>query len=276
MKRYASCLFMVLALSGFVEAQAPKAEPEAIRSTRELLRLMESEIETRDFRNEIKLSELTEVINDRLKAAGKPEIQFHWDHRAFQEFNDVQPGELLVKMERLPARLSIRQLLKRAVASIEVPTEMLVRGGQVDVLPQEHTGKQYLLNRRVDAEYDNQPLSRVLEDLADQAGLTVVLDPRAKDKAKTAMTVRFRGDVAVQDAIRMVSEMADLKLVHFASGLYVTTPDHAAKLQKELREIYDAASSATSPVLGLGAAPPPSPLVPPAPPPTPPQRMGGI
>ena len=274
MKRFASSLCMVLALAGIARAQSPKDNPERVSPTKELHRLLQVEIDTRGFEGEIKLADFLELVNDRLKAVGKPEIRFLLDPRAYREFNDVKPGELAVKLDRIPAKFAIRQLLQRAMPSIEIHSEFIVRGGHVEILPQEHTGKSYLLNHRIDADYDHRPLEQVLEDLAEQAGLTVVLDPRVKERAKAIVTARFRGDVAVQDAVRMVSEMADLKLVHLVSGLYVTTPEHAAKLQKELREIYEPQPNAAQP-MGLGGAGPiESPLAPPLPPTA--QRLGGM
>ena len=107
--------------------------------------------------------------------------------------------------------------------------------------------------------------------------MSIVLDPRAKEKVKTAVTARFNDDVAMQDALRMLTEMAELKIVYLVTGMYITTPEHARAMQKELKDLYEPKMPAggfgmpggglPDPNLFQGFDPSISPLSPPLPPP---------
>jgi hypothetical protein len=68
--------------------------------------------------------------------------------------------------------------------------------------------------------------------------VSVVIDGRARDKARTPLTAHFRNDVPLLEALRLVTESAGLKLVEFsdnagqARALFVTTPEHAQILRR--------------------------------------------
>ena len=57
-----------------------------------------------------------------------------------------------------------------------------------------------------------------LDDLSALTGLSIIVDPRAKPKAQTALTAPFNGDVALRDAVLMLAEMAELKPVFLTTG----------------------------------------------------------
>ena len=87
------------------------------------------------------------------------------------------------------------------------------------------------------------------------------------------VSARFRDDVALQDAVRMLTDMAELKIVYLVTGLYVTTPEHAKVMQKELKAIYEGSAPTNSPFMPNAGVPPDptiapleSPLAPPLPP----------
>jgi hypothetical protein len=85
-------------------------------------------------------------------------------------------------------------------------------------------------------------LEDVLQDLAYQTGASVAIDPRAGEKARAAITATFRNDTTLEAALRMVAEMAELKLVVLPGGLFVTTPEHADKVLKERTALQSASN----------------------------------
>ncbi len=132
------------------------------------------------------------------------------------------------------------QLLEAALAQIKTGNATyLVRAGRVEILTKTRASKEHLLNQTFFADFKNLPLEDALDELGERTGVSVVIDGRAKDMKKTAITARFRNDVAVQDAVRILAEMADLKLVHLPTGLFVTTAEQAQKFRKELKDIYE-------------------------------------
>ncbi len=84
----------------------------------------------------------------------------------------------------------------------------------------------------VNANIDRLLLSEALPLLAEQAGLNVVLDARAGEKAKAPVTARLR-NAPLDTAVRLLADMAGLKSVQIDNVLYVTTPDNAKTLQEE-------------------------------------------
>jgi hypothetical protein len=72
--------------------------------------------------------------------------------------------------------------------------------------------------------------------LADNTGISYAIDPRVKDKAETRVTAFFGNDMSLGGALRILVDMAGLKMVDMQSGLYITSPANAQTLEKELRD----------------------------------------
>src|SRR5439155_3331146 len=71
-----------------------------------------------------------------------------------------------------------------------------------------------------------QPLEDVLEELSESARANVVLDTRASDNAKKPITARL-ANVPLDNAVRLLADMAGLKAVQVGNVLYVTTKENA-------------------------------------------------
>jgi hypothetical protein len=83
------------------------------------------------------------------------------------------------------------------------------------------------------ATLDKVPLEDALKDLAEQTDFNVVLDNRAGEKGKTPVTARLR-NTPLDTALRLLSDMADLRSVHLDNVLYVTTKENAAAMEARL------------------------------------------
>src|SRR5262249_48313531 len=84
----------------------------------------------------------------------------------------------------------------------------------------------------VDVECVDKPLTAALGEIRDHSGVNIVLDQRAADKARKAVTVRMTR-VPVDTAVRLLADMADLRMVVMDNVLYVTSSDNAKELQAE-------------------------------------------
>src|SRR5262249_49931399 len=80
---------------------------------------------------------------------------------------------------------------------------------------------------------DDKPFSDVLRDLRQSTGANIVLDARAKDKAKLAVSATLH-DVRLMAALRVLGDMCELQPVALNNIFYVTTKENAEKLQKEI------------------------------------------
>lgn len=90
------------------------------------------------------------------------------------------------------------------------------------------TSKQ--LRQRVSVDCDGTPFAATIKQLAADTGANVVIDPRLKDKANAAVTLKL-DDVPLETAVRLLSEVADLGAVRMNNVLFVTTADRAEKLR---------------------------------------------
>jgi hypothetical protein len=266
------CVTLAIALTLAVGTSAsaqPKKDGEkaaAVPTSREILANLRIEVEAAPFRNQnLRFEELLEVIREAfLKKMGR-EITFNIDEEAFREEAPDAPKipEAQVNFKSLPPKTTVHQLLRQALNQLPVQSALIVRAGRVDLVPASRATKPYMLNQTFHVDFKERPLSAALEDLSELTGVSIVMDARAKEKAQTPVTARFHDDVALQDAVRMLTDMAELKIVYLVTGLYVTTAEHATAMQKELKQIYDTPANLPA---GFGPAAPGLPAAPGVPP----------
>jgi hypothetical protein len=77
---------------------------------------------------------------------------------------------------------------------------------------------------------ERKPLTEILADLRKQTGANIVLDPRCEGPEKKVLSVTLN-DVRLYDALRVIADMAELKMVYAGNIYYVTTPANAKSFQ---------------------------------------------
>src|SRR5262249_39846177 len=176
---------------------------------------------------------------------------------------DIYEGQ--VRLTAAPGQMSVGNLLRAAFSELGGPeATLLLRRGLVEITTRAAAGKEHTLNQTFFADFNARPLEDAIEELSELTGVSIVIDARVKEKAKTPVTARFRNDVAMQDAVRMLAEMSELKVVHLVTGLFITTPAQAQVLQKELKQLYEPSLPPGVPAPEM--SPEGSPLAPPLPP----------
>jgi hypothetical protein len=86
------------------------------------------------------------------------------------------------------------------------------------------------LRQHVTVDCEDKPFAAVVKQLAADTGANVVLDPRLKEKANAAVTLKLE-DVPLETAVRLLAEVADLGTVRMSNVLFVTTAERAEKLR---------------------------------------------
>jgi hypothetical protein len=86
------------------------------------------------------------------------------------------------------------------------------------------------LRQRVSVDCDGTAFAAAVKQLAADTGANVVIDPRLKEKANAAVTLKLE-DVPLESAIRLLAEVADLGTVRMSNVLFVTTAERAEKLR---------------------------------------------
>src|SRR5262249_55440478 len=126
--------------------------------------------------------------------------------------------------------VKLRTCLRLVLAQVQA--DFYQQDGLVMVVPATRMAPPFLFQRPVEAAFSRQPLSEALLELSDLTGVSVVVDARVAEKAKVAVTAAFAA-VALETAVRVLADMADLKSVAIDKVLYVTTRENAKMLQAE-------------------------------------------
>jgi hypothetical protein len=218
--------------------QPALADSPKEHETRTLLRLLDEMVDLKDFQNQEGLSfkGALDLLSEKVAARGK-ELRIQVNNGAFKKgttARSIVDSELPIRFPTTPRRMSFDAVLRLVLDQEDLDATFLIRNGMVEILPASQATPAFLLQTKVAAEFNRRALEEALQDLSYLAGVTVVLDARAGELAKTPISAIFRNDVTLKAALCMVTEMAQLKMVVMPGGIFVTTPTHANCMQKEL------------------------------------------
>ena len=107
------------------------------------------------------------------------------------------------------------------------------------------------LRQRVSLDCDGTEFAAAIKQLAADTGVNVVVDPRLKDKAKTAVTLKL-DDVPLETAVRLMAEVSDLRAVRSSNVLFVTSMEKA----KDFRDDGPTMPAPANPFFPGGVPPP--------------------
>jgi hypothetical protein len=88
------------------------------------------------------------------------------------------------------------------------------------------------MSQRFPIDIKDVPATKALRDIARQAGLNLVVDPRTSKLASATVSLEL-DDATVQTSLRLVAELVDLKAVRMGNVIFVTDPARAEKIRKE-------------------------------------------
>jgi hypothetical protein len=203
--------------------KAPRARKE-ISADAELTRMKLSEpMPAAHWADKLPLKEVLRLLE---KNHGFP--KFAINNAAFT----LNPGAEGVHVDEFPIDVPnvpgiSKDRLLRLILD-QVPTgdaAFLVRPNVIEITVNDVTKPEFQF---VDGTFVDVPLEEVLAELSDRTGITILIDARAKEKAKTPITARFQHETNLATAVRLLADMADLKLVVVDRILYVTLPSNKA------------------------------------------------
>jgi hypothetical protein len=202
---------------GAAAKQAPRPVAEARRKMAERI-----DIDSRMF--PVSFKEAVKVLTDKY---GFPPILV--ETAAFKEENP-EAAHVYDTHVNLPDLKNVTRakVLKMILRQIDPPNAtFLVRPGHVEVTTFEGAapGRQ-----PVEASFADKPLTEALDELADMTGISIVLDARAGDKGRTRINARLQQETNLVNAVRLLADMADLKLMVVNNVLYVTLRSNNATL----------------------------------------------
>jgi hypothetical protein len=145
-------------------------------------------------------------------------------------------------MDLIPRKAILMRLLEKIPCVSEKGTAVyVIRPSYIEITTSEAYAAEFFPGEVVTewvappplttASFEEKPLADALKELARANDINIVLDGRSAD-AKTKVTAEFL-NVAPEVAVRLLANMADLKLVRLANVYYVTTKENARALQEE-------------------------------------------
>ncbi len=244
-------LFLI-ATSGPAQPPAGRTGPKAVGkgkkitpkrspiepTTRDLFRWLEEPLDMRDFQGPMSLKEVVGKFTEVFARKAK-QLPILVDVEAFREENQEAPDvyETPVKFPVSPRRRTFGEALQFALSKI--PTNngtFLVRRGLIEITTTERASPAVLLQSKVRPNFEKRPLAEVLNELADLTGATILVDPRAGEKARSPVTANFRSDIPLDIAVRVLAETAGLHAqVYEDSFLLITSSPKHSKQEKRSR-----------------------------------------
>jgi hypothetical protein len=180
------------------------------------------------------------------KLADQYALQFDVNELAFKEdqVEDVRGAEVVIRPIPKMTNVRLETVLHKVLARVPCASgaTYLVRRNVIEVTTQttvlhEIWGENYLgpYLPLVNQGFDKRPLEDALKDLADAADFNIVLDSRAAEKAKTAVSANFE-NTPLDTAVRLLADMADLKPFRVDNVLYVTTRERANQMEAKEKQ----------------------------------------
>lgn len=149
----------------------------------------------------------------------KPALQGRW--------GEVDPKDL--PLEFVPGPGSGNVVLRRTLQPFDLRT---VKMGDHLLVTSAEMAMHRLLGQRVTVPARPQPLHAALRDLSRQTGASIVVDPRVMEQAKASTAVGLE-DVTLEGAVRVLAELAGLKMARIDTVIFITSPASAASIRLE-------------------------------------------
>jgi hypothetical protein len=205
-------------------------------SVNEIRKLLERVIDTKDLQQAMPLKDALKFLQDKLSDNGKKNFRIVVQQRLFKEAVPEAPdvGDSEVKLPPFPKRLGVATALRLMLSKVS-PCDAVyrLRAGQIQVTTFENAAVAQL-EETVSGTYKDRPLVDVLDDLAQQSGVPIIVDRRVGKQARALVTARLRlGGVPLKTALRLLTDMTDLCYLVRGNTVYVTSPRNAKKFAEE-------------------------------------------
>jgi RNA polymerase sigma factor (sigma-70 family) len=205
-----------------------------------LIKSLETRIQTKVFQDagQMSLKEALEVLVDLARSQYHKELPILVDNEPFKAENPDAPDfyETKVQFPPFPHEMTIAEALKFILGRVDTKNATFaLLPDRILITTYRMTSPAQKLNEKVRGVFEKRPLSAVLRDLSEAVGTSIVVDNRAADKAKTEVSATFLNDIDLAGALRVLTEMADLKVLVLDGTIYVTTQAQAEALRNERR-----------------------------------------
>lgn len=159
------------------------------------------------------------------------------DNEAFKADNgepDIENKPIkLPRLGGVRLRTVLRNLLHQAQG------DFYARDDHLMVVPRKRIEAGVALKQPVDVAFEKRPLAEALKELSDITEVSIVLDTLRMQNLpdpRAEVTADFH-NVPLNNAVRILADMAGMKSVTFQNMIYVTTPPNAFVVSQELATV---------------------------------------
>lgn len=206
-------------------AQGGKQEPTAADKIRKLREGLNQKV-TFDF--------TSQNFNDGIEhLRQKTKLPITLDPNAFPGFGlqlDNIPMQVHLKSDNGPVRTTLQKML-----SPHHLTYILLNDGVF--ITSESNAYARQMRQRVNVDVKDKALDTALKDLAAETGITLLIDPRQRQVARAQGVTLALQDATLETAVRLLTELADLKAVQVGNVTFVTDAKRAAEIRKENNDL---------------------------------------
>jgi hypothetical protein len=181
---------------------------------------------------------LTEALDALAK---RYDLNFDLNEHALKEagLKDVHKFEIASPNPVPEMNARLETVLKKVLGRVSPRVTFVIRDDHIEVTTREAIRREFYPGRTeevlpplVYTTFEGKPLAEALKELSQGSGLTVLLDGRAAKEARTPVTADLM-NVPLDTAVRLLADMAGLKVVPVDAVLYVTTAENACALREE-------------------------------------------
>jgi hypothetical protein len=216
----------------------PALRAEESARGRELRHLLDQAVRFGGYEDpKITLNEGLEQLAQRFN------LSFDINEHAFKEADIKEVGKFeIASPNSVPAmHTRLGTVLKKVLSHVSPSATYIIRDDTIEVTTMQAIRKEFFADRPdgplpplVAGTFEKVPLQAALRELA-HAG-NIVLDSRAAKEGETAVTADLV-NVPLDTAVRMLADMAGLKVVPLDNVLYVTSKDNARLLMEEQEKL---------------------------------------
>jgi hypothetical protein len=219
----------------------PGPAPRSEAARKALAERIEIPEEFRKTGQPVSLRSIVAYIDDKLSARGRS-LPIVVDHLSIKEANHGEPFSVYEAPIELPPSLrnaTVQELIEQALK--QVPNSCatyLIRNGRVDILAHHAASIPLLLDSSVAIQFRQVPLKFAIEDLADQMGFTVMIDPQCGDALATPISLHTQNDISARGILLAWGDMFDLTLaVNDHRVVLMPRARYLKKLQSQAEEV---------------------------------------
>ncbi len=190
------------------------------------------------FKSPLRFGRILSAISELLAAKNQP-IEIVVDSKSFRE--EIGDGvewnavEVNFPMTFFPT-MTAQEALTMAIDQLPSGGTFLIVNGRVEIMTREAASIRRRLNQPIASEFSDVPLKTAIEELAERAGVTIMIDPRCAAMNK-AVTLQGQNDTSLRGILSSWADMYDLKmLVDEHRVLLMPRADYMRRLRDQAAE----------------------------------------